>query len=473
MTASSNATDRPTPRAARDVRVEEAVGEDSIKLTDYSLPGINGSGPRAACALVCRECLCLKKIVPVRVRLFYTKAGRLTLVGCFASGRERFDDSACFSAAVPMELGVRQIERRLKLKVCHGHTRQRPNLIGYGKGQLLDFNHASDDRVARQRQRKRLARRQSWRIWTLLLALGMVVLAMRQLNQPTTAQRLGQLFGAQDLSDDDADGTSVEFTPTTDAVPTAAVDEVQRDAEPIATNRSSNNEVEPLSKIRDNTYFRPDETEAWFDMFEALQNRDDTALMAASIGELTYAQLLKQPDYYRGKVVTVRGTIRREELQQAPDNRLNIETYHRLWIEPVGGGNWLIVVYCLALPNDFPRGDQLSESVAVTGHFFKNWSYTWDGGLAIAPAVLARSVDWQPAASLRPLTTAPSQRSWLQAIIIATLFAAIVVYVALRTTRRPSRMISGARDVQLPGVETPTESVREQLRQLAKGDSQS
>ncbi len=302
----------------------------------------------------------------------------------------------------------------------------------------------------------------------------MVVLAMRQLNQPETAERLGQLFGAPDLAADEADGEAVDFDSTADALPTAGVDEVQRDAEPLATERPANNRGDdPLSKVRDNTYFRPEESEAWFDLFAALQNRDDDQLKSASLGELTYAQLLKQPDYYRGKVVTVRGTVRREELQPAPDNRLSIESYHRLWIEPVGGGNWPIVVYCLELPNDFPRGDQLSASVAATGYYFKNWSYPWEDGLGIAPIVLARGVDWQPVTKLRSLTHAPSQRSWLQAVLVAGLFAAIVVYVAMRTTRRPSRTMSHAADVQLPEQTTPTESVREQLGRLAEGDSPS
>ena len=83
--------------------------------------------------------------------------------------------------------------------------------------------------------------------------------------------------------------------------------------------------------------------------------------------------------------MTLRGTALREEPITARENDAGIDGYQRLWIAPDGGGRFPFVVYCLQLPEAFPRGDGLHEPVVVTGLFFKNWSYAYDGGMGLAP----------------------------------------------------------------------------------------
>lgn len=336
---------------------------------------------------------------------------------------------------------------------------------------MLDFNQSHHQHENRHRRRARIARRQSWRVWTLLLALGLVVLAMRQLQQPETAERLGQLFGSAQQTETPESGETTEFESFTDSSQTSSFGTSSAGGKsseiPKPSDTKTADNAAPLSQIRDNTYFRPDESDAWFGMFGKFAESNTSEPNPTSVGELTYAQLLKQPNYYRGKLVTVRGTVRREEFQQAPENQQGIETYHRLWIEPVGGGKWPIVVYSLTLPREFPRGDKLSASVTVDGYFFKNWSYPWSEGLGIAPVVLSQSVQWNRP-KVMVTAVAPSNRSWLQAMVIAAALAALVVYVALRNTRRPKRVTASDVNVQLPDSDTPVESVHEQLQRFAE-----
>lgn len=339
---------------------------------------------------------------------------------------------------------------------------------------MLEFHQSDHDRESRPRRRSKMARRQSWRVWTLLLALGLVVLAMRQLQQPETADRLGQLFGASKQARVTTPEGAVEFESLADTTQDSALGEtLESENQEASTKSLSSNEPDdqnPLAQIRDNTYFRPHESEAWFGLFEKLQRASDSELNDSTVGELTYAQMLKQPDYYRGKVVTIRGTVRREELQPAPENRLGIESYHRLWIEPVGGGKWPMVVYCLSLPKTFPRGDKLGAPISVEGYFFKNWSYPWSEGLGIAPVVLAEGVKWKKPTAGLP-SAPPSDRSWLQAVLIASAVAVLVVSLAVRNTRRPKRVSGNEGKVQLPDSDTPVETVRQQLGRLAETES--
>lgn len=115
------------------------------------------------------------------------------------------------------------------------------------------------------------------------------------------------------------------------------------------------------------------------------------------MGNVTYAQLLAQPDVYRGKIVTVQGRVLREESLDAPSNYVGITSYHRLVLRPSGGGVWPIIVYCLKLPDNFSHGDKFPVEVAVDGVFFKNWSYAWDEGLGLAPVILAKNISLHPA----------------------------------------------------------------------------
>ena len=186
----------------------------------------------------------------------------------------------------------------------------------------------------------------------LLGSLGLVLLAMRHLNKPETAIRIGQLFGAAELSStestdgDDRIALDRQEAESVDILRTPLeLNVVDKSPREIPSAAASDEISDELAAIRDNTYFRPAESEAWFGLFANLQSATNDQLREESLGELSYAQLLKQPDFYRGKPVTIRGVVRREELQQAPGNSLGIEQYHRLWIEPKGGANWPIVVY--------------------------------------------------------------------------------------------------------------------------------
>lgn len=158
-----------------------------------------------------------------------------------------------------------------------------------------------------------------------------------------------------------------------------------------------------LDSVRDNTVFRGAEKDAWFRMLEQLNERDLPTLRRESTGYVGFLQLYKQPAAYRGKLVTVAGTIRMGYYREAPQNLYGIKGYYVFWLKPAGAKS-PIVVYCLEIPDGFPDvakrerdGERppLDEQAEFTGFFFKRWAYRAQDDTRLAPLVLAKVPRWE------------------------------------------------------------------------------
>ncbi len=158
-----------------------------------------------------------------------------------------------------------------------------------------------------------------------------------------------------------------------------------------------------LESIRDNTVFRGAEKDAWFRMLEQLDRREPSDLQRASTGYVGFLQLYKQPEAYRGKLVTIKGSVRMGYYRTAPDNLYGIPGYYVFWVKPVGSKS-PIVVYSLEIPSGFPdvaklerdgERPRLDEDVEFTGFFFKRWAYRAQDDTRLAPLVLAKTPRWE------------------------------------------------------------------------------
>lgn len=253
---------------------------------------------------------------------------------------------------------------------------------------MLRFGSPTTRRPARYGSRER------YRLWLLLAAACLVVGAIRFLERPSTQNRIDEFFtSSQPVAAANKKSRPDEPEVLVTSVPEAKTESEAPRQEPAQV---SGDEID-LSVVKDNTYFRAEENDAWFKILEELRPQSAAELSTQSTGKVTYAQLLDQPDRYRGKVVTVRGTVMRNEVVDAPENNVGTAKYHRLVIRPEGGGVWPIMVYSLETPRDFPVGDGAREEIEISGVFFKNWSYAWRDGLGLAPVLLTSTFDWKPA----------------------------------------------------------------------------
>lgn len=313
---------------------------------------------------------------------------------------------------------------------------------------MLRFGTTASERRPRPATRERV------RLWLLFAAACVVLFGIRMLREPETAQRIDRLFVPADESTASPEtirevlgGEAQEV----DLGLVAAADTPSK-LEPGQAVAGTNGKFD-LSAIRDNTYFRPEENSAWFAIFEWLRTAKPTELVADSLGEISYAQFIDQPEVYRGQIVTVRGTVEREESLAAPANDIGIEEYHRLILRPAGGGVWPIVVYSLELPPKFPRGDGSHAEISVQGIFFKNWSYSWQEGLGLAPVVLAKSINWHSAAVIKKPRIKLRGENVLLAVSAAAAIATLVGWFAWRHTRRHVDVLADHRRIVGPPPE--------------------
>jgi hypothetical protein len=266
-------------------------------------------------------------------------------------------------------------------------------------------------------------------VWMLLLMVGVVILLMHQLQQPATVDLLGRVFSPPLSGKGNAELASEQWGASGEPVHDSA-------AQPLVDV-----DEDAWIAVKDNAIFSSAEEEAWLRLLEAAQHSSAAELARHSVGEVTYAQLVNQPDVYRGRSVRVRGRVLEESVKRPAQNSLGIAAYHQLVLAPVGGGQWPIMVYCLELPTKFPRGAGIKEDLIVDGLFFKNWSYPYDGGMGLAPVLVTPALQWTAPKAAPVLDEQPPTLTGLViGVLAAGAAAAVFVAWAVFQTRR-RRMI--------------------------------
>ena len=268
--------------------------------------------------------------------------------------------------------------------------------------------------------------------------LGAVILLMRQVTQPAAVAFLGQLFANPRSQQGDAvpPGKGVAIKPVV--------------ADGKVSAELAESETPPLDEklwgpVKDNAIFLPAEQPAWFALLQQARELSPAELAKQSVANVAYAQLVNQPDAYRGRSVQVAGRILRESTKPVAKNDFGIVELHQLILAPRGGGQWPIVIYAIELPPGFPRGDDLSEDVVVDGLFFKNWSFPYDGGMGLAPVLVTPTIAWtgakggdaKDAVPMKVADAAPATSKLMVGAFLAGAAAVAFVAWAVMQTRRP------------------------------------
>ncbi len=241
-----------------------------------------------------------------------------------------------------------------------------------------------------------------------------------------------------------------------------------------------------VNAIRDDSFWRPAEQDAWFRWFEQLQRVDPETLRAQSMGDIGFLQLFKQSDEYRGKLVTIHGVARLAYRVQAPANIHGIEDYVVYWVRPAAGPNSPIVVYALETPDGFPvvkdkdldrSTTTLREDVTFTGFFFKRWAYPGQNGLQTAPLLLARGPDWSPAASRDQERALPSLAAAIGSVLGVLVLSVGLAMLAYRAGKTPPDGVASLRKADRAELEALKRQKvlprpEEALRQLADADKE-
>lgn len=202
-----------------------------------------------------------------------------------------------------------------------------------------------------------------------------------------------------------------------------------------------------LGTIKDSTVFRSGEKDAWFRFLERLDRANLPDLESHAVGRVSFLQVYRQPDDYRGKLVTVQGSVRRGYYRQAPRNFYGIPGYYIFWLKPTGS-NSPMVVYCLDVPQGFPdvktleettAKPELNEQVEFTGFFFKRWAYRSEDGTRLAPLILAKTPRWEAPAEDSAAVTEPPPWTLIASLAGGSALFGILFATAVYLTSRQSR----------------------------------
>lgn len=194
-----------------------------------------------------------------------------------------------------------------------------------------------------------------------------------------------------------------------------------------------------LGQVRDDTVFRVEEQDAWFNILDVLNRTDAATIARQSAGSVSFAQLYRQSPLYRGRVVSTSGVVRQaDHYSRVTQNSAGIGSYYRLTLFPADHRDTPMFVYCLSLPERFPVGTGIEEFVEVDAVFFKRWVYEGKGGLFTTPILLAKDFRWQPRLVVRE---DPPAQPWLVVVIIAAaaVFSTAVSAVIYRRTKASNR----------------------------------
>jgi hypothetical protein len=194
-----------------------------------------------------------------------------------------------------------------------------------------------------------------------------------------------------------------------------------------------------LATIRDDTVLRGTEHEALYSLLAILASADERALAAASRGPASYLQLFKQPDEYRGELVTLSGTVHKAVYREAAANQQGIKGFYKLALQPDDHPAGLIFVDCLELPEGSPTGERVRFEVELVGLSYKRWAYAAQDGIRTAPLLLAKTVTWTdaPAASAAPPTPWPGLAASVLIAGVACLLAVAWVFWRPSPANRP------------------------------------
>lgn len=146
--------------------------------------------------------------------------------------------------------------------------------------------------------------------------------------------------------------------------------------------------------------------------------------------------LFNHPEKYTGEPVTISGYARQITEYPADENPFGIENLYELWIYSDESQHHPCVVVCTQLPEGMPRGGDVTETVEVTGYFFKMYVYTARDAPRVAPLFLGGGVRWTPS----PPASQPSSK-WTMIIFgvgLAIAFPLIFLSRRSRSVQHPT-----------------------------------
>ncbi len=168
-------------------------------------------------------------------------------------------------------------------------------------------------------------------------------------------------------------------------------------SEPASSRTATDLNPQLLADVRDNTLgIRNAERESYYRILAHARNLTPDQLQSATNNNVTFAQMFTDPDGYRGRLVTVKGSVKRLYPIKVLQNESGIESVYEAWILTPDSGKNPLLLHCTSIPADIPTGDGLDLPCRFTGYFFKKYAYAAGHGAHSTTLLLGRQLDWTP-----------------------------------------------------------------------------
>jgi hypothetical protein len=285
----------------------------------------------------------------------------------------------------------------------------------------------------RRPTRNYLARREQWRLLTLFGMLGLVLVLMRMAGRE---QSWTWLF-REEAGTVNAQAPAEPVDSVLSAGSAADVPDAVRMQRLNSSGAVTPKHLLPglprelYASVVDDTVLRGgDEHEAFFQTLAVLGKTDELDASLPKPLDVSFVQLHRQPESYRGEWVRVRGIARGAFPVLYPLNTYGVSSLYQVWLQPEGRPDDLLAVNLLQLPPGFPQGKKIRAEVTIDGVFFKRWAYpAQDKKIRTAPLLLARTVVWTPPAPTGIPT--PAEFSPLDMALAGTAVALVIGVVVL------------------------------------------
>lgn len=159
-----------------------------------------------------------------------------------------------------------------------------------------------------------------------------------------------------------------------------------------------------LKKVADDTVMRPADHQL---LFRYLAEPLPVSKEAQS--SITFLELVKQPEAFRGKPITIRGRVKEVSRQAASKNRNGITDIYIYFLMLEGGPTSPIRVMSALPPEGFPKilepdgetRQKMQEDIVFQGYFLKRFAYQAKDGDRVTPLILTHQPTWLPTKTLR------------------------------------------------------------------------
>ena len=144
--------------------------------------------------------------------------------------------------------------------------------------------------------------------------------------------------------------------------------------------------------ILDNSPIFSAEVPAEAQFIQVLNDSSVQTIREHCIGRVLFAQYSKQRQTYRGKVIRLKGVLKRVNRWPMPEDKFAVDALYECWIMPSDCQSEPIIVYCLQLPEgaDIAFGEDMEAAVAVDAVFYKRYNYESLQGIRCAPMFFAK-----------------------------------------------------------------------------------